>query len=168
MRSWSTGRKGGECGGGWHPSAWERTGTGGQWSRERPGQLTQHPWTSFFSHKQDPKAKKGVPELCVWAPVCWVLCAPFNTVFFFFLRKAKSDSCQPCSEGATVGVAFLEQKGGFYSTHGDLGEGTEPGRESTLAQQGLLNYRGSLLRTPPAPGTTSFLCAACFFLHGGF
>lgn len=106
--------------------------------------------------------------MCLGSCVLGPLCTFQYRFFFFFLRKAKSDSCQPCSEGATVGVAFLEQKGGFYSTHGDLGEGTEPGRESTLAQQGLLNYRGSLLRTPPAPGTTSFLCAACFFLHGGF
>lgn len=60
-----------------------KTGTGGQWPREHPGQLTGLPWASFFlSRRQDPKAKKGALELFVWAPVCWVLYLPFNTVLF--------------------------------------------------------------------------------------
>lgn len=68
----------------------------------------------------------------------------------------------------TVGVAFLERKGGFHSTPGDLGEDTEPGGESTLAQPGLLNYTGSLLRSLPAPSWHNLVSVRSLFLRGDF
>lgn len=138
----------------------------GPWPRERPSRLNQLPRTSFFlSHKQDPKAKKRALELCVCAPVCWVLCVPFNTVFF---RKAKSDPCQPGSEGRLLGSICWSEGAIFFSTHGDLGAGTEPGRESTLAQPPLLNYAGSLLQSLQLLAQPPYWCAACSFLLGGF
>lgn len=122
---------------------------GRRWvSKRAPG--SSYPAPSdfvFLSHKQNPKAKKRAPELCVCAPVCWVLCVPFNTVSF---RKAKSDPCQPGSE-SLLGSIFWSEGAIFFP----LMLTWELGRESTLAQPPLLNYAGSLLQSPPAPGTTS-------------
>lgn len=145
----------------WHPSAWERTGTDSRWPRKR---LVGSPSSLGLLFPPIGRIQKRRRELqsCVFVLVC-----ARSSVCLFVLCFRKVRSLPTWQRGATVGVSFLEQKGDFYSAHGDLGEGSEPGRESTLAQPRLQNYTGSLLFSP-APGTTSLLPAACSFLRGGF
>lgn len=51
---------------------------------------------------------RGGPERCECASLCcWVLCVPFNVVF---LRRAKSDPCQPRSEGRLLGLRLWSKE----------------------------------------------------------
>lgn len=143
MRSWSAGTKDRECRGGTRvPGKGRGQMVGGQESA-LVGSLSS--LGLLFPPIGRIQKRRRELQSCVSVLVC-----TRSSVCLFILcfRKAKSDPCQPGSEGRLLGSLFWSKKAIFYSAHGDLGEGTEPGSESTLAQppsRACKTTRGSLL-----------------------